>query len=167
MPHRFSTPPDIHLREQGLPGGRRLFSVTLADGTLVSVVVDAAANTRELTITPPGSDTVAGRFVCGEAEATAIAAILSGVRFVVDEEQPVHAVNLRTVTIGPSSPAVGRRLGEIEVPAPEDARVIAVIQDDAPDLIDQDPERLCRPGDRLVIVGRPGVMSSLVRHLLG
>ncbi|MFO7252184.1 MAG: hypothetical protein DIU60_015665 [Actinomycetes bacterium] len=172
MKPRVSTAPELHVREHRLPGGRHLFTVTLADGTLVSVAADPAAGTRELAITPPRSDAATARATFRDPEAAVVAAILSGMRFVVEGyeeygEQPVRALNLRTVTIGPSSPAVGRRLPEIEVPDPEEAEVIGVIHEDEPGLIRRDPGRACRPGDRLVIVGRPGAMSRIVAHLLG
>ena len=172
MKRRVSAVPDLHVREHRLAGGRRLFTVTLADGTLVSVAVDPATSTRELAITPPGGDAATARAAFRDPEATVVAAILGGMRFVVEGyeeygEPPVRALNLRTVSIGPSSPAVGRRLHEIEVPSPDDAEVIGVIHEDEPGLIQRDPGRTCRPGDRLVIVGRPGAMSRTVAHLLG
>lgn len=169
MDRRVSSIPDIQVREHGLPRGRRLFSVTLSNGTLISIDVDPAASTRTLGVTPPGDDTPAARVTFRDQEATLVAAILSGMRFVVEGygEQAVHAVNLRTVTIGEASPAVGRRLAEIEVPVPGDAEVIGVIRDETPDLIERDPSLTCQPGDRLVVVGRPGAMTKIVRYLLG
>jgi Trk K+ transport system NAD-binding subunit len=99
-----------------------------------------------------------------------LAALLSGIRFVIEQpedRQPVDAANLRTVTLPAASPAIGLRLHDLEVPDSIDAQVIAVIRDDTDDLIETDPERTCRAGDRLVIVGRPGSMSALVQRLTG
>jgi Trk K+ transport system NAD-binding subunit len=99
-----------------------------------------------------------------------LAALLSGIRFVIqqpEEHQPVDAANLRTVTLPAGSPALGLRLHDLDVLDSIDARVIAVIRDDTDDLIETDPERPCEAGDRLVVVGRPGSMSALVRRLTG
>lgn len=161
--------PEVHVREHPMPGNARLFSLTLSDGTLVTLATDAAGR-RELSVTPVERDEPVASIRMRDVEATTLAALLSGVRFTVDvstEQQPVRAANLRTVTIGAGSPAVGRRLHEIAAPAPEDATVIAVIRDDTPELIERDPDRPCEPGDRLVLVGRPGAMRSLVTYLLG
>lgn len=162
--------PEVHVREHPMPGNRRLFALTLADGTLVSLATDPDGRGRELSITPAGRDEAATSVHLRDVEATTLAALLSGLRFTVElssDHDPVDAANLRALTIGAGSPAVGRRLDELEVPAPDDATVIAVIRDDTPDLVEQDPERSCQPGDRLVLVGRPGAMDELVRHLRG
>jgi Trk K+ transport system NAD-binding subunit len=84
-----------------------------------------------------------------------------------EDEQPLAAANLRTVTLSAGSPAIGRRLHDIQVPDPEHAKVIAVIRDDTADLIETDVERPCRAGDRLVLVGRPEALRHLVRDLSG
>jgi K+/H+ antiporter YhaU regulatory subunit KhtT len=162
--------PEVHVREHPMPGNRRLFSLTLADGTLLTIATDPGAAARELSVTHAGQDEAALSLTLRDVEATTLAALLSGVRFTVEslpDHQPVDAANLRTFTVGAASPAVGKRLEEIDVPSPDDAMVIAVIRDDTPDLVEQDPDRPCQPGDRLVIVGRPGAMSDLVRHLIG
>lgn len=160
---------EVHVREHPMPDNARLFSVTLADGTLLSIATEAAGGGRDLSLTPPGHDEAAVNVRLSDVEATTVAALLGGVRFTVEapDHTPVGAANLRTLTIGAGSPAVDRRLDEIEVPQPEDATVIAVIRDDTPELVEQDPDRPVQPGDRLVLVGRPGAMSALVQHLVG
>ncbi|HEX6248453.1 MAG TPA: TrkA C-terminal domain-containing protein [Nocardioidaceae bacterium] len=165
MPH-----PEVHVREHPMPGNRRVFSLTLPDGTLLTVATDPDERARDLSVTPLGSDAAAVSVRLSDVEATTLAALLSGVRFTVEvapDQGPVDAANLRTMTIRAGSPAVGRRLHDLESPQPQDATVIAVIRDDTPDLVETDPQRPCRPGDRLVLVGRPGAMRDLVRHLLG
>jgi K+/H+ antiporter YhaU regulatory subunit KhtT len=162
--------PEVHVREHPMPGNRRLFSLTLVDGTLLSIATDPDAAVRELSVTPAGQDEAVLSLPLRDVEATTLAALLSGVRFTVElapDQQPVDAANLRTLTIGAGSPAVGKRLEEIDVPSPDNATVIAVIRDDTPDLVEQDPERPCHPGDRLVLVGRPVAMNDLVQHLIG
>ena len=158
------------MREHPLPGNARMFAMTLADGTIVTLSTRAESTDRTLEVTPPDSDesVVAAHF--NAAESTTLAALLSGIRFVIQqpqEHQPVDAANLRTVTLPAGSPAIGFRLHDLDVPDSIDARVIAVIRDDTEDLIESDPDRPCQPGDRLVIVGRPGSMSDMVRRLTG
>lgn len=158
------------MREHPLPGNARMFCMTLADGTILTLSTSSESTDRTLEVTPPDSDesVVAAHF--NAAESTTLAALLSGIRFVIqqpEEHQPVDAANLRTVTLPAGSPAVGLRLHDLDVPDSIDARVIAVIRDDTDDLIETDPDRPCQPGDRLVIVGRPGSMSDMVRRLKG
>lgn len=161
---------EVHVREFPLPGNARMFSMTLADGTVVTLSTSSESTDRTLQVTPADSDesVVVVRFT--GPESTTLAALLSGIRFVIqqpEEHQPVDAANLRTVTLPAGAPAVGRCLHDLDIPDSVDAQVIAVIRDDTDDLIESDPDRACEAGDRLVIVGRPGSMSAMVRHLTG
>lgn len=161
---------EVHVREHPLPGNARMFSLTLTDGAVINVVTHQVAGRREVSLTLPGHDDAALTMDLGDVEATTLAALLSGVRFVVEgppDHAPVGGANLRTLTIGAGSPVIGLKLADVKVPAPDHARVIAVIRDDTPDLVEDDPQRPCQPGDRLVLVGRPGAMHELVQHLLG
>lgn len=169
----MSTPFDeyeVHVRELPLPGNARMFCMTLADGSIVTLSTRSDSTDRTLDVTPPDSDESLVEVRFNAAESTTLAALLSGIRFVIqqpDEHQPVDAANLRTVTLPAGSPAIGQRLHDLEVPDSIDARVIAVIRDDTDALIESDPERPCEAGDRLVIVGRPGSMSAMVQRLTG
>jgi len=161
---------EVHVREHPLPGNARMFCMTLADGTILTLSTSSESTDRTLEVTPPYSDEAVVAVHFNAAESTTLAALLSGIRFVIqqpEEHQPVDAANLRTVTLPAGSPAVGLRLHDLDVPDSIDARVIAVIRDDTDDLIETDPDRPCQPGDRLVIVGRPGSMSDMVRRLTG
>ncbi len=161
---------EVHVRELPLPGNARMFCMTLADGTTVTLSTTAGSTDRTLEVTPPDSDESVVAVHFNAAESTTLAALLSGIRFVIqepEEAQPIDAANLRTVTLPAGSPVIGKRLHDLDVPDSIDAQVIAVIRDDTDDLIETDPERPCEVGDRLVIVGRPGSMSALVQRLTG
>jgi len=147
-----------------------MFCMTLADGSIVTLSTPSGSTDRTLEVTSPDSDEAVVAVHFSAAESTTLAALLSGIRFVIEQpedHQPVDAANLRTVTLAAGSPAVGSRLHDLDVPDSIDAQVIAVIRDDTDDLIETDPERPCEAGDRLVIVGRPGSMSALVQRLTG
>jgi len=160
---------EVHVREHPLPGSGRLFHLTLADGSLVAVARTPQSVGPIISVTPSGADEPLMTVHCTSAEATTIAALLSGVRFVIDVDAgaPADGATLRTITLAAASPAVGRLLHELAGPDPDDAQVIAVIRDDTPDLVETDPDRRCEPGDRLVLVGRSSSLERLVRFLLG
>jgi K+/H+ antiporter YhaU regulatory subunit KhtT len=160
---------EVHVREHPLPGSGRLFHLTLTDGTLVAIARAPRAAGPTLSVTPPGADEPLMTVHCTSAEATTMAALLSGVRFVVgvDAGAPSDGATLRTITLAAASPAVGRLPHELVGPDPDDAQVIAVIRDDTSDLVETDPDRRCEPGDRLVLVGRSDSLDRLVRFLFG
>lgn len=164
-----ATHDEVHVREHPLPGNARMFTVQAGSGETVTIVSDPDRKVRELSITPEGHDDATAAVRLSDAQATTVAALLSGVRFVVEtpHRQPTSAVNLRTLTLGAASPAVGHRLDEMTFPDRAEADVIAVIRDDTPELVERDSSRPCQPGDRLVLVGRPDALDDLVQHLLG
>lgn len=173
-PRPFTEP---NVREHPLPGNRRLREMTLPDGTSLTVATEPDKGELDLSITAPGKDEAMASVRMSEVEATTLAALLSGIRLTPpsaaaaadagDVDDAGDVTDLRTMRLPVGAPAVGRRLDELEVPAPDQARVIAVIRDDTPQLIEEDPDRPCRPGDRLVLVGRPAAMGDLVSALTG
>ena len=161
---------EVHVRELPLPGNARMFCMTLADGSILTLSTPSYSTDRTLEVTPRDSDKSVVSVHFNAAESTTLAALLSGIRFMIqqpEETHPVDAANLRTLTLPAGSPAIGKRLHDLDVPDSIDAQVIAVIRDDTDDLIETDPERPCEAGDRLVIVGRPGSMSRMVQRLTG
>ena len=161
---------EVHVREHPLPGAARLFHLTLSDDHVVSVMAAAETDRRQLSVSLPHADEPVVVLDCSGPEASTIASLLTGIRFVVaeaDDSQPDDAAALRTITLPAGSPAIGLRLHDLVVPNPELARVIAVIRDDTADLIETDVDRPCQPGDRLVLIGRPSAMGALVRSLVG
>lgn len=161
---------EVQVREHALPGSARLFEMTTAGGSAVMIATEPAVHGRVVAITPAGADDPAATVHLTSAESATVAALLSGIRFVSSAQsdaQPVDAANPRTVTLAANAPVVGRRLEEVDTADPTEARVVAVIRDDTDDVIESDPGRTLQPGDRLVVIGRPGAVDRLVATLLG
>lgn len=164
------TEPEVRVTDRRLPGGGHLFEVPLPDGAVVSVVVRGGTDDRELHLLEPGQDETGTRLQLPHPYAETIGALLSGMRLVFDEDVDPDTrtgVQVRTMIIGPASPATGHTIADIELPAPDDARILAVIRDDTPALIEEDNARVCQPGDRLVLAGRPRSIDELRRFLAG
>jgi K+/H+ antiporter YhaU regulatory subunit KhtT len=161
---------DVNVRERRVPGVGPQYELRLPDGTAVVVTIELATGERELTTLAPGADAPDHVLRLGEAAAVTLATLLSGVRFAFDSEPsdvPTGGVHVETVTIPAASPAVGRAVDELPLPDPVEATVLAVIRDDTPEVVEEDPGRLCEPGDRLVIAGRPEPLHRLREHLIG
>lgn len=161
---------DVHVRERRLPGIGPQWQLPMSDGTTITVTLESRTERRRVDVLPAGRDEPALSLHLAEAEAVTLASVLSGVRYVFDSEPPdvpAGGVHVETVTIGAGSPAVGRRTDAIEVPSPEEARVLAVIRDDTSALIEEDVNRSCQPGDRLVIAGRTEPLRELRSYLVG
>ena len=161
---------DIQIREQRLPGiGHRYELLVDPKRSLIVVVQDGGR--RELGIVSGGSEAPDVALPLTQAQAVALAALLTGARFSIDttgdDRVDAGEVAIETVTLGPSSPAVGRSMAEIRLVGDPDAAVLAVIRDDTPELIENEEGRRCQPGDRVVIAARRDRIGAVVEQLAG
>jgi TrkA domain protein len=161
---------DIQIREQRLPGiGHRYELLVDREKAIVVVVQDRGR--RELGIVSGGSGDPDVVVSLTQAQAVALAALLTGARFSIetvgDGRVDCDEVAIETVTLGPSSPAVGRSMVEIPLGGDPDAAVLAVIRDDTPELIENEAGRRCKPGDRVVIAARRDRIGAVVEQLAG
>ena len=163
----------IHIRENPVPGVGRSYEMPIEGGHSLSFGIDARTGDRTLSVLRAGEDEPAMVLHLDEAEALILATFMGGVRIEVEGAAPRSAVQVDTVVIGAGSPACGRSMAQLQdetaphQPHPDDARIIAVIRDDTPDLVEADPARASQPGDRLVLAGRPGDLDELRRWLAG
>lgn len=161
---------DVHVRQDRVPNVGPRFDIPLPDGTSLAIVVDEHTGDRQLHVLARDEDEPRASASLPEAHAVTVATLLSGVRVVFDSEpevEPAAGVHVETVIIGAGSPAVGVPVAELQLPAPEEARVLAVIRDDTPELLEDDATRPFQPGDRLVLAGHPPALAQLRTFLAG
>ncbi|MEW6475349.1 MAG: TrkA C-terminal domain-containing protein [Actinomycetota bacterium] len=161
---------DIQIREQRLPGiGHRYELVVDRRRSLMVVVQDRGR--RELGVVSHGAENPDVVVSLTQAQAVALAALLTGARFSIDttgdDRIDAGEVAIETVTLGPSSPAIGRPMAAIRLVGDPDAAVLAVIRDDTPELIEDEEGRPCQPGDRVVIAARRARLRAVVEQLAG
>lgn len=168
---------DISIQEQALPGIGRRYDVAVDGQRRLSVIV-GRTGLRELSISDDDADEPSAVVSLSQAQALAVAALLSGARFslhsqpepyAAQPEQPTDAdvVAVHTVTLTNTSPVIGHSVAEIELPAGSNAAVLAVIRDQTPELIEDPAREPCRPGDRLVIAARTGWFHRVTAMLTG
>jgi K+/H+ antiporter YhaU regulatory subunit KhtT len=160
---------NIRIRRHRIPGRGSRYEIPLQDGHhLVIVSSNTTEDTRQLHVLPSEQDdqpTASIELTPGEA--TTIATLLSNVRLVIEEpSEPPRGVQVETMQVGGGSQAIGKRPDELPITEPDHARILAVIRDDTPELVEADTSQACRPGDRLVVAGRPPHIDSLRRYLL-
>ena len=163
---------DVHILEQELPGIGRRFALDVEDG-LTLLVVARRDGSRDVAVRERGADEPRGSVHLRREQAVAVGSLLLGARFSDAEGPdasgtgPGRGVEVGTVVLGPDSPAVGRVPAKIAVPGDADAAVVAVARDDTPQLLEDDRNRPCEPGDRLVVAARRGHLDEVIRHLAG
>ncbi len=100
-----------------------------------------------------------------------MAAVLLGAKFTVgtaaDDGIGADEVVIETVTLDSSSPAVGRLVEDIPMPANRDAAVLAVISHVTPALLEDHSKRRCEPGDRIVIAARRRHLPAVLHRVAG
>ena len=164
---------EFHIVEYPIAGPARQFQVTLTSGTTLGVHTDPIERIVQFDVVPPDRDSATATVELTETEAAAFGSLLAGMRFITSSYRAPHtggAVEVRTATIPAGSPAVGRPVGRLaEIMPPEvrdDVTVVAVVREGTPDLVES-PDRPCEPGDRLIVVSRPGAFEPFERQLLG
>ena len=158
---------DVHIREEELPGIGRRFDLDVDEG-LSLVVVARRDGSRDIAVSEKGADATRRSVHLGREQAVAVGSLLLGARFSdAGGKRDECALDVSTVVLGESSPAVGRIPAEIPLPTGSDAAVVAVARDDTPQLLEDDRHRPCEPGDRLVIVARRDRMDEVLEHLAG
>ena len=167
---------DVTIREQTLPGIGRRYDVKVGHRRRLSVIV-SRTGLRELSISDDDADDPTAVVSLSQAQALAVAALLSGARFSLEPDAHPAApkwvtmdqdvVTVSTVTLTDSSPAIGHSLSEIELPPGSNAAVLAIIRDETPELV-EDPARVpCWPGDRLVVAARTTWSDRVTAMLAG
>ena len=162
---------DIHIREQRLPGIGHRYELNVDAGRKLTVVVQHGGR-REIGLVSPLAEEPDAVVSLSEEQAVALAALLSGARFSIesttDHQIDCDEVVVETVTLGPASPAVGRPVDDIRLLGDTEAAVLAVIRDEAPELVVEDETtRPSQPGDRVVIAVRRQHLAEVVRQLVG
>ena len=161
---------DIHINEEPLPGIGRRYELRVEEDRNLSVIVqhDGA---RHIVVLREGADEPEPAVRLSLEQAVALAAILMGARIAVgtaeDDRIGADAVVIKTLTLKPSSPVVGRLVKDVPLPADCDAAVLAVISDTTPELVEDHTIRPCQPGDRIVVAARHRYLSAVVQRLLG
>ena len=161
---------DIHIREQRLPGIGLRYELDVDAGRKLTVVVQYEGR-REVGLGSRLADEPDAVVSLSEEQAVALSALLSGARFSIertnDDRIDCDEVVVETVTLGPGSPAIGRPVNDIRLMGDAEATVLAVIRDDAPELVEDETARPSRPGDRVVIAARRQHLATVVRELAG
>lgn len=161
-------PENLHIRRQPIPGGGSRDELSLQDEHQLVIVHPPGTERRELHVfTTSDDDEPTASVSLTPAEAMTVATLLSNIRIHIEvPSEPAEAARVETMRIGGASQAVGKRPDELPITDPDHARILAVIRDDTPELVEDDPGQACRPGDRLVVAGRSPHLDSLRRYLL-
>lgn len=159
---------NVQIREQRLPGIGHRYELGADGGRSLMVIVQDRGR-RELGVVSGDAEEPDVAVSLTQAQAVALAALLTGARFSIamtgEDRIDAGGVAIEAVTLGPSSPAIGRSMAEIRFV--RDAAVLAVLRDDTPELIEHEEGRRCQPGDRVVIAARRDRISAVAEQLAG
>lgn len=155
--------------EHALPGIGRRYECATIDGGEVVVVLHHSGR-RDLYVWDTGRDAPRAAVTLTDSQARTLGAVLSGAYLkpvLVDEvEAVIGELLIDWVTLRPDSPGVGRTIAELDIRRATRMYVAAIVRSDGP-LVAPPPSETLRAGDRLVVVGRPGDLAGLVRHVVG
>lgn len=156
------------ITEQDLPGIGRRFDLEAKDGGRLSVVIHHGGRRDVYAFRPEDEDPTAV-FNLTDDQARRLGAILGGAYFkpaVIEQiEAVVGGLLIDWVTIREDSPGAGQSIGALEVRRRTGMTIAAIVRDDEP-ILAPEPDEVLRPGDRLVVLGRPEDLPRLRDEVL-
>lgn len=166
----------VRIQEQILPGIGHRYDVDVGGHRQLVVIVQASGE-RHIAITDRTADEPIATVTLTHDQAVAVAALLAGARFSIETVEGRETLEVReagsgdvavdTVTLGETSPAIGRLAREVPLPAGSDAAILAVIRDETPELVEDEDRVPCRSGDRVVVAARRDRLADVVAELAG
>jgi TrkA domain protein len=125
---------------------------------------------RDLYVFVPGGDEPQAVVTLSDAQARTLGAILGGAYFkpaIVEEiEAVIGELLIDWVTLRDDSPGAGRSIADLEIRGRTGMTVAAVVRDGEANMTPE-PTDVLRPGDRLVVLGRPEQLAGFIRHVVG
>ena len=157
----------MKVEEVALPGVGRKFTITVASGDRLVIVVHNTGK-RELQYFEAGEDDEPRAALdLTDEEAREVGAILAGVLFhpeaVGDTQSKLGQKVIEWIKVLPGSRLAGKRVGEI--PLPPGAHLLAVDRPGAPLVPNPGQEVVLELGDTLVVAGTREAVEALKRSL--
>jgi TrkA domain protein len=157
----------MKVEEVALPGVGRKFTITVASGDRLVIVVHNSGK-RELQYFEAGEDDEPRAALdLTDEEAREVGAILAGVLFhpeaVGDTQSKLGQKVIEWIKVLPGSRLAGKRVGEI--PLPPGAHLLAVDRPGAPLVPNPGLEVVLEVGDTLVVAGTREAVEALKRSL--
>lgn len=165
---------EVEVQGTRLPGVGWRYDLDLPRATRLVVVVEDAGR-RHIMITHSGQDDALVGVALRADQALALATLLAGARFtVVEGKAPSsgwttagHGVAIESVTVTAGAPTIGVSAAELRERLGPDADLLGVISEETPELVEDEPDRPVRSGDRLVVAVRRSRAAEVLATLLG
>lgn len=161
---------EVVVEGQRLPGIGWRYDIPVQDGRRLLLVVEDRGPRHIMLVDPRIEDQLTSARI-SEAQATAFAALLTGARFNVrtagareeayDVVPDTEKVLVELVDVHESSPVRGLPPDQAADVLGTGVALLGVISDETPDVVETDPTRRLRDGDRLVVAARPGSLARL------
>jgi TrkA domain protein len=157
------------VEEQELPGIGRRYQVLSREGGAAVVVLHHSGR-RDLYVMAPSGGAPQATLTLTDRQARNLGAILAGAYFTPTVAEEMEAVIgdllIDWVTVLPESPAAGRSIADLGIRS-RTRMTVAAVSREGETVIAPEPAEVLRPGDRLVVVGRPEDLPGFVSQVIG
>ena len=155
------------ISEVVLPGIGQRYELRAVEGGSVIVIAHHSGR-RDIYILDRRDDPPAS-VALTESQARALGTVLGSASIkpavVAEIEAVIDGLLIEWVTLDEDSPGAGRTIADLEVRRRTKMTVAAILRDDIP-LVAPEPTETLRPGDRLVVMGRPEDLPAFRRHVV-
>lgn len=159
-----------NIEEQDLPGIGRRYNVRDAEGRPFCVIVHHTGRRDIYGQEGDDPENQVELLSFDDDQARRVGAILAGAYFkpaVVSQiEAVIGGLLIDWVTLEAEAAGAGRTIAELEVRRRTRITIVAIVRDEGP-IIAPEPTEELRPGDRLVVVGRPEDLPGFLQHVVG
>ena len=159
------------IRESDLPGIGRKFQMDARSGDKIVVIVQDDGQRAIYHFHYEDPDEPISMVTLDDAEARQLAAIIGGLayqpKYLENLDIDVNDLMIKWYKVEPSSPVVGKLIGELEVRKTTGASIIAIINEDKTKRINPGPEEMLKAGQTLVVAGERRQVKVFERFLAG
>jgi TrkA domain protein len=152
------------IREVDLPGIGRKFELITRSGEKLVVVIHDDGRRELYTFPTPDAEESTGLVTLDDREARQVAGIVGGLSYTPKALESIELalsdLVIEWFRVEPTSPIVGRSIGDLRIRKATGASIIAIIAPDRHKTINPGPEAVVQAGATLVVVGERRMVQA-------
>jgi TrkA domain protein len=157
--------------EHDMPGIGRSYEMETIDGNRVVIVLHHSGRRDIYVDSPERSPDEPALVSLTDDQARRIGSIIAGTFFkpavVAEVESLIGGLLIEWLTVRTASPGANRSIADLAIRHRTRMTVAALVRADGSQVIAPLPEEVLRPGDQVIVIGRPQDLPALTELVIG